>query len=86
MPDKYAEKQDEWECRGQGILSFVSDLYSSDTVYHRWCQNFPTCKRGFPEIVHNTDSLKRGVLKGSSTIHENVQVIQKTASNNKQLS
>ena len=35
MPDKYAERQDEWECRGQGILSFVSDLYSSDTVYHR---------------------------------------------------
>ena len=26
MPDKYAEKQDEWECRGQGILSFVSDF------------------------------------------------------------
>ena len=35
MPDKYAERQDEWECRGQAILSFVSDLYSSDTVYHR---------------------------------------------------
>ena len=44
------------------------------------------CKKGFPEIVHNTDSLKRGVLKGSSTIHENVQVTQKAASNNKQLS
>ena len=29
MPDKYAERQGEWECRGQGILSFVSDLYSS---------------------------------------------------------
>ena len=86
MPDKYAERQDEWECRGQGILSFVSDLYSSDTVYHRWCKNFLTCKKGFPEIVHNTDSLKRGVLKGSSTIHENVQVTQKAASNNKQLS
>ena len=65
------------------------DLYSSDTVYHRWCKNFLTCKKGFPEIVHNTDSLKRGVLKGSSTIHlfhENVQVTQKTASNNKRLS
>ena len=35
MPDKYAERQDECECRGQGILSFVSDLYSSDAVYHR---------------------------------------------------
>ena len=43
-------------------------------------------KKGFPEIVYNTDSLKRGVLKGSSTIHENVQVTQKAASNNKQLS
>ena len=44
------------------------------------------CKKGFPEIVHNTDSLKRGVLKGSSTINENSQVTQKAASNNKQLS
>ena len=85
MPDKYADRQDEWECRGQGILSFVSDLYSSDTVYHRWCKNFLTCKKGFPEIVHNTDSLKRGVLKSSSTIHEHVQVTQKAVSN-KQLS
>ena len=33
-------------------------------------------KKCFPEIVHNTDSLKRGVLKGSSTIHENVQVTE----------
>ena len=30
--DKYADRQDERECRVHGILSFVSELYYSDAV------------------------------------------------------
>ena len=74
---------------GNVVVRVFCHLYLTSIflrVYHRWYKNFLTCKKGFPEIVHNTDSLKRGVLKGSSTIHENVQVTQKAVSNNKQLS
>ena len=58
-----------WETRWMGMSCSMHYficlwiIYCSDAVYHRSCTNFLVCKKRLPEIFHNTNSLKRGVLR-----------------------
>ena len=76
MPDKYAERQDEWKCRGQGMLSFVSDLYSSDTVYTHMITNFLTCKTGHPESSEKQQAVELVVEELVSDISKQVSLVE----------